>query len=97
MTKIERQKQTVREIIKLYATHKKGCKELTGELKELADYCDKRLEHCRWGEKKPACKNCSSHCYAKEKREEIRKIMRWAGPRMFFYHPVKAIKHLINK
>ena len=24
-------------------------------------------------------------------------VMRWAGPRMIFYHPVAAIKHIIRE
>jgi len=28
--------------------------------------------------------------------EEIRKVMRWAGPRMIFNHPVLAVRHVIE-
>jgi hypothetical protein len=27
-------------------------------------------------------------------REKMRAVMRFAGPRMLFYHPIDAIKHL---
>jgi antitoxin component of MazEF toxin-antitoxin module len=30
-------------------------------------------------------------------RDKIRTVMRYAGPRMIFYHPVLAIKHLLRK
>jgi hypothetical protein len=29
-------------------------------------------------------------------REKIREIMRFSGPRMIFYHPIMAIRHLIE-
>ena len=44
-----------------------------------------------------ACKNCPVHCYKPEMREQIRIVMRWAGPRMLFYKPIAAIKHLLGK
>lgn len=36
----------------------------------------------------------SYNCYSKEMQEEIRKVMRYAGPRMLFVHPVLAIRHV---
>jgi hypothetical protein len=29
-------------------------------------------------------------------REKIRAVMRFSGPRMIFYHPVTAVRHLIE-
>lgn len=60
----------------------------------LADYVDERLDRCPFGEEKPTCKNCTLHCYRSEEREAIKKVMRFAGPRMFFTHPLLALKHL---
>ena len=42
-------------------------------------------------------KKCPVHCYRPEMREQIRKVMLWAGPRMIWYHPVDAIRHLIRE
>ncbi len=30
-------------------------------------------------------------------RQQIREVMRFAGPRMIFVHPVDALHHLIKK
>jgi hypothetical protein len=30
-------------------------------------------------------------------RERIRTVMRFAGPRMFFIHPIAAVKHIIRE
>jgi len=86
---IERDKQTIRMMIEMYAKHHPG---FDGDA--LAEYACKRLDKCRYGEEKPACKNCPVHCYAPDKREEIRQVMRWAGPRMIFYSPGATIRHL---
>ena len=37
------------------------------------------------------------HCYAPAQREQIRAIMRYAGPRMILHHRVAAIRHLLKK
>lgn len=56
----------------------------------------KRLDKCVFGEEKPACKQCPVHCYQPAKREEMKQIMRWAGPRMLWRHPVLTVRHLID-
>lgn len=47
--------------------------------------------------RKPTCKKCSIHCYRPDMKERIKRVMRWAGPRMMFYHPVAAVKHLLRE
>ena len=46
-------------------------------------------------EGKSFCSNCRVHCYKPDMRQ-IRTVMRFSGPRMVFYHPVMAIRHLIE-
>src|SRR5512140_725021 len=48
----------------------------------LMDYATRRLDRCVFGDAKPTCANCKVHCYNAEMREEIRAVMRYAGPRM---------------
>ncbi len=64
--------------------------------KRLSDYATNRLERCYFGEDKPACKHCPIHCYQPVRRDEIKAIMRWSGPRMLLHHPILAIRHLID-
>ena len=44
---------------------------------------------------KPPCNKCPVHCYRPELREQIRLVMRWAGPRMLWRHPLLAWFHLL--
>ena len=97
MGRIEREKQTVRKMIELYCRHHLKQDTMTDEYQHLAEFACRRLDHCKYGEKKTACKNCPTHCYAHNEREQIRKIMRWAGPRMIFYSPIEAIRHFIHR
>lgn len=93
MSRIEREKQTVRRMIELYCRHHLNEKNIPEAYQQLADFACRRLDHCRYGENKTACKNCPTHCYAPKEREQIREIMRWAGPRMILYSPKDAISH----
>jgi hypothetical protein len=97
MTHIEQEKQTVRKMIDLYCRHHLGADTLPEEYQQLAEYANKRLDHCRYGEQKPACKDCPTHCYAPKEREAIREVMRWTGPRMMWYDPKAAFAHIFQR
>jgi hypothetical protein len=45
---------------------------------------------------KPTCKNCVVHCYAPKKKEAIKQVMRFSGPRMLWHSPWLAIRHLMD-
>ena len=97
MTRIEREKQTVRKMIELYCRHHLKQNTMPDEYQHLVEFAWRRLDHCKYGEKKKtACKDCPTHCYAPKEREQIRRIMRWAEPRMIIYSPIDAIRHLFN-
>lgn len=97
MNKIEEEQQVVEQMIRLYCRKKEGNKELCSECKELLQYATARLERCKFGENKPTCKKCPIHCYRPQMKERMCKVMRWAGPRMIWYHPIAAIKHIIRE
>ncbi|MBR5324602.1 MAG: nitrous oxide-stimulated promoter family protein [Muribaculaceae bacterium] len=97
MTEIEREKQTVERMIKLYCRYKEGNRVLCRNCEELKEYALCRLSSCPYGEKKGSCKHCKIHCYKPEMRERIREVMRYAGPRMLLHYPIDAIRHLIKE
>lgn len=96
-SRIDREKEVVGRMIELYCKKRLGMAEISEEYKTLQMYAHKRLDMCKFGNDKPACKRCPIHCYKPEMREKIRVIMRWAGPRMLIYDPIAAIRHLFNK
>lgn len=69
---------------------------LCPECADLLAYAGKRLGHCPYGPAKPTCVRCPIHCYGKHQREQVRDVMRHAGPRMLTRHPWLAIAHLID-
>lgn len=97
LTKREREKATVSEMIALYCKKQhKTKKGLCLECTELNEYARLRSDKCPFMETKTFCSNCKVHCYKPEMREKIREVMRFSGPRMIFTHPVMAIRHVIE-
>lgn len=95
--KRQREKETVSLMIRLYCRKKHGAKKtLCPDCEALLQYATLRSDKCPFMETKTFCSNCRVHCYKPEMREKIRKVMRFSGPRMIFYHPVMAIRHVIE-
>lgn len=63
---------------------------------QFLDYAELRLERCRFGVEKPTCARCPVHCYQSERREQARAIMRHAGPRMLWKHPILSLRHWLD-
>ena len=96
-SKREREKKTVAFMIALYCRKNHGTKgTLCPECEELKQYAMSRSDHCPFMETKTFCSNCRVHCYKPEMREKIRQVMRFSGPRMMLYHPVMAVRHVIE-
>lgn len=94
--RIEREKRVIALMIDIYCRKRLKLNYIPEEYEALRIYAERRLDGCKFGDKKPACKRCPIHCYKPEMRERVREVMRWVGPRMIFYSPISAIRHLLN-
>ena len=94
--RISREIVTIEKMIKIYVKSHPAPDDNPEYYQTLFSYAVKRLEKCRYGEAKPACKQCPIHCYQPKQREQMKIIMRWAGPKMLYFHPILAIRHLID-
>ena len=95
--RMKREQQTVELMIALYCRdhhHSRG--EICHACRELVEYARGRLENCPFQENKTTCGNCPIHCYKPNLRDRIRAVMRYAGPRMTWSHPLLAIGHMID-
>ncbi len=97
--RMRRERKTIGVMIAMYCKNKhQKTGRVCPECQALVDYANHRLDHCpQAGEDKPTCAKCTIHCYVPEKREQIRTVMRFAGPRMLFTHPFLAIRHLFDR
>lgn len=95
ISRIEKEKKIVKLMISLYCRRKEGNSQLCKDCQSLLDYAQQRLDCCPFKEHKASCKNCHIHCYRSDFREQMRRVMRFSGPRMLLYHPIIALKHLV--
>lgn len=108
--RIKRERKTMEVMIRIYCKGKHsdtgrhfnsiytGSKiiKLCSECECLYHYACERLIACPIRDEKPSCKNCTIHCYKPDMKENIRTVMRYAGPRMFYRHPILSIMHFID-
>lgn len=97
MTRIDREKHTVTKMVEIYCKYSEHNQTLCNECNLLLEYAHQRLSYCKFGEKKPTCRKCPIHCYKPDMREKMRAVMRFAGPRMIFFHPIMAIRHILTE
>ena len=97
MKRIKEEQRVVEQMVRLYCKKKEGNASLCPDCAELLQYAIGRLEHCRFGDRKTTCRKCPVHCYRPKMKEKMCEIMRWAGPRMIWHHPIAAIKHLARE
>lgn len=96
--RIAREHETLVKMSQLYCRKQHGTvnHNLCPECQELLDYALERLHKCPFQERKSTCAKCTVHCYKPVMRERVRTMMRFAGPRMLFSHPVLAVLHLLD-
>ena len=89
-----REKKTVGAMIKIYCNYHHETKNTLCETCQiLFEYANKRLILCPFSHGKTTCVNCTVHCYKNDMRHELKIIMRFAGPRMLFKHPIYTLFH----
>ncbi len=92
--RLGREWRTIAAMITCYCRDLHGTKDaLCPECQGLADYAALRLERCRFGPEKPVCAKCPVHCYQPARREQVKAVMRYAGPRMVWQHPILSLRH----
>jgi hypothetical protein len=95
--RLARESKTMSAMVRIYCRdHHHPTDEMCGECQQFLDYADVRLERCRFGEEKPTCAKCPVHCYQRDRREQARVVMRYAGPRMLWEHPMMSLRHWID-
>jgi len=93
--RLAREWTTVSAMLRIYCRDQDGggvCQ----ECEELAAYVRLRLDRCRFGEDKPTCAKCPVHCYQQDRREQIKAVMRYSGPRMLWRHPWLSVWHVVD-
>jgi hypothetical protein len=96
--RLNRERETIKVMVNMYCRSVHSSSGIIcSDCQSLLDYACLKIDHCLFGSEKPACSECCVHCYEKEKRESIKMIMRYAGPRMLYKYPCLGIMHFVNK
>ncbi len=92
-----REARTIEAMVAIYCHDKHGSRgdALCESCQSLQSYAGLRLNKCPYQEQKTTCAKCPTHCYKLDRREEVRQVMRYAGPRMMWKHPYLAVMHLL--
>ncbi|MDI9485872.1 MAG: nitrous oxide-stimulated promoter family protein [Bacillota bacterium] len=93
-----REKDVVGKMIRIYCRGKKHVSDgLCFDCQELLAYAGRRIDRCPFMETKTFCASCKVHCYKRDMRAKIKKVMRYSGPWMLLYHPLLTIRHVIDE
>ncbi len=99
--RLRREYRTIESMFRIWCADRHGSDVrnhgLCDECTELLAYAGQRLAKCPYGEDKPTCARCPVHCYKHRQREQVREVMRHAGPRMLWRHPWQAVLHIFDK
>ena len=102
----KREKLVVSQMITIYCaghhpaasrTKTAHCGAICPDCAELDRFAVARTQRCRKMETKTSCNKCEHHCYSPQMQQRIRDVMRYAGPRMLYHHPIAAIRHMLGK
>ena len=95
--RMKREQKTIQAMINIYCkAHHNTKSTLCNKCQALLDYSLMRLSKCPYQQNKPTCKNCVIHCYNEPEKAQLRKIMRYSGPRILFTNPILALHHIID-
>ncbi|EGV31813.1 hypothetical protein ThidrDRAFT_1698 [Thiorhodococcus drewsii AZ1] len=95
--RIRREQRTIAVMMRIYCCdHHGGRDALCASCSELHEYARRRLEICPFQDAKPACNRCEVHCYSAARRDRVKAVMGYAGPRMLLRHPWLSLWHLID-
>ncbi|MBL37570.1 MAG: hypothetical protein CMP07_04095 [Xanthomonadales bacterium] len=95
--RLKREFKTMRRMVEIHCRDHHGTTRPCPDCEDFLSYAEQRLDKCPYGEEKPTCAKCPVHCYRKQRREQARDIMRYAGPRMMLHHPWLALMHVLDK
>lgn len=95
--RLEREWKTIAAMLRIYChDHHETESGLCEECQSLLEYATLRLNRCRFGTEKPTCAKCPVHCYLPKRREQVKAVMRYGGPKMLWHHPILSLYHFID-
>ena len=97
MSRLQREANTIAAMIRLYCRdlHNPGGRTCRA-CQELLAYTELRIHKCPHEDRKPSCAKCQIHCFRADFRQQMKVVMRHAGPRMLWRHPWLSVLHYLD-
>lgn len=95
--RVKREKRIVQLMMNKYCEDIHNNSTLCTDCNELLEYAERRLLTCPYIENKPVCSNCDIHCYNKNQKEKIKKVMRTVGPKMIYTNTLDTLWYFFYK
>lgn len=95
---IPQEKETIRKMFGIYCKNNHGVstgKKLCPKCTALLATAMLKMNRCPYGITKPICDKCKTPCFGTAQTKEFLEIMKGAQTRMFFKHPMMAMKHML--
>ena len=92
---IPKEKETIRKMFGIYchANHGTEGDKLCPKCNGLLATVFTKMNRCQYGITKPICDRCEKPCFGANATAEFRKIMSENHGKMFFKHPMIAVRH----
>lgn len=95
--RMQREAETIKVMVVIYCQHHHNLDvESCPKCSEIQNYALDRLHNCPYQEGKTSCKSCPIHCYKPSMKEDVKKVIRFSGPRMVLRHPILTLFHFID-
>jgi hypothetical protein len=91
--------KTMQRMLQIYCSgqHRTAAAELCADCRQLLKYAGQRLDKCPFGEDKPVCSQCPVHCYQPDVREQVKRVMRYSGPKMLARSSILTVRYMYRK
>lgn len=92
------EKRVMTMMVRLYChgkRHPTSAADICPQCAALLSYANSRTDRCPRMAEKTFCSKCPAPCYEPARREEIRRMMRYAAPRLLLRHPIPVLRHML--
>lgn len=92
---VPKEKENIRKTFGLYcnANHGTTDNKLCPKCTALLTTAMLKIQRCPYGFSKPICDACETPCFGEVPTKEFRQIMKSGQKKMFFSHPLMAVRH----
>ena len=95
--KLAREQETILKMVSIYCNRfHRPDDGVCSECRELMEYASQCISACTYGAHKPVCGRCPTNCFRDDRYARVVAIMRYAGPRMLYKHPLLALSHILD-